>query len=36
MKWTLQEYQAQPQWFIAYLLSMLQEEAEERKRRNQQ
>ncbi len=32
-KWTIQEYRAQPQWFIAYLFSMLQEEAEEQKRR---
>lgn len=28
MKWTFHEYRDQPQWFIAILLSMLQNEAE--------
>jgi len=34
MSWTWQEYRDQPQWFITMLLSMLQNEAEEAKRRS--
>jgi hypothetical protein len=33
MKWTWEEYRAQPQWFIVMLLSMLQNEAEEMNRK---
>jgi hypothetical protein len=28
MKWTWEEYRAQPQWFIAILQSLFQNEAE--------
>jgi hypothetical protein len=36
MKWSWQEYRAQPQWFVSALLIMLQEEAEEAKRKSKQ
>lgn len=36
MGWSWQEYREQPQWFIAMLLSMLQNEAEELKRKAKQ
>jgi hypothetical protein len=32
-KWTWQEYEMQPQWLITMLLSMVQNEAEEMKRK---
>jgi hypothetical protein len=31
MKWTWDEYRAQPQWFVMNLLLMLQTEAEDAK-----
>lgn len=33
MSWTWQEYRDQPQWFIVIVQSMLQNEAEEMKRK---
>jgi hypothetical protein len=35
-KWTWQQYEEQPQWLVTMLLSMLQNEAEEAKRRAKQ
>jgi hypothetical protein len=36
MSWSWHEYREQPQWFITMLLSMLQNEAEETKRKAKQ
>jgi hypothetical protein len=36
MGWTWQEYRAQPQWFVISLLTMMQNEAEEAKRRSKE
>jgi hypothetical protein len=36
MKWTYDDYQQQPAWFITMLLLMLKEESAEFKRRNPQ
>jgi hypothetical protein len=33
MKWTWEEYRAQPQWFVSNLLLMLQAETEEANRK---
>jgi len=27
MKWTIEEYESQPSWFVDYLLSMINQEA---------
>jgi hypothetical protein len=35
-KWTWQEYCAQPQWLVAMLFSMIQNEAEEMNRKAKQ
>ncbi len=34
MKWDWEQYQSQPKWFIDVILSMMQEEAEESKRKD--
>jgi len=36
MGWTLDQYRAQPLWFITSLLSLMQNQAEEMNRRNKQ